>query len=65
MPVAKAARIDLANDLVLTAEFEPFQQADWGSGDGNGGLGIGLMLVRRLTELHGGRVEVASAGPGC
>jgi RND family efflux transporter MFP subunit len=28
VPVAKAARIDLANDLVLTAEFEPFQQVD-------------------------------------
>jgi RND family efflux transporter MFP subunit len=28
VPVAKAARVDLANDLVLTAEFEPFQQVD-------------------------------------
>jgi len=28
VPVARAARIDLANDLVLTAEFEPFQQVD-------------------------------------
>jgi RND family efflux transporter MFP subunit len=28
VPVAKAARLDLANDLVLTAEFEPFQQVD-------------------------------------
>ncbi len=28
VPVAKATRVDLANDLVLTAEFEPFQQVD-------------------------------------
>jgi RND family efflux transporter MFP subunit len=28
VPTAKVARIDLANDLVLTAEFEPFQQVD-------------------------------------
>lgn len=45
------------------AIFEPFHQA--GSGESSpGGLGIGLTLVKRLVELHGGTVTLQSAGAG-
>jgi signal transduction histidine kinase/CheY-like chemotaxis protein len=44
--------------------FEPFRQADAASTRAHGGLGIGLTIVRRLTEMHGGNVSVASDGPG-
>jgi signal transduction histidine kinase/ActR/RegA family two-component response regulator len=44
--------------------FEPFVQEDRAAERAYGGLGLGLSLVRSLVELHGGKVEVFSNGPG-
>jgi PAS domain S-box-containing protein len=48
----------------LPEVFDPFIQVDRTLGRAQGGLGIGLTLVRRLVQLHGGRVEAHSDGPG-
>jgi len=49
---------------LLPRVFELFVQGERAPGRSEGGLGIGLTLVRRLVQLHGGRVEARSEGPG-
>lgn len=45
--------------------FDMFVQVDSPQRRARAGLGIGLTLVRRLVQLHGGSIEVRSDGPGC
>ena len=49
---------------VLPRIFELFTQVDRSLNRSQGGLGVGLALVRRLVELHGGTVSARSDGPG-
>jgi signal transduction histidine kinase/CheY-like chemotaxis protein len=49
---------------MLPRIFEPFVQIDRSMERSQGGLGIGLTLVRQIVEVHGGRVEVVSEGLG-
>jgi CheY-like chemotaxis protein/nitrogen-specific signal transduction histidine kinase len=44
--------------------YETFRQADTSLSRENGGLGLGLGIVRHLTEMHGGSVAVESPGLG-
>jgi len=48
----------------LPQMFELFAQGDRSLARSEGGLGIGLTLVRSLTEMHGGSVVATSEGPG-
>jgi PAS domain S-box-containing protein len=49
---------------MLPRVFDPFAQADRSLHRAQGGLGVGLTLVKRLVEMHGGSVAAESAGPG-
>ena len=76
--VVAAARSEEGHELIvrvrdtgrgISPEFLPyvfdvFTQADHTLDRSQGGLGLGLTLVKQLVELHGGEVAVHSAGPG-
>ena len=55
--------VGIAADL-LPHVFDVFVQGSSTLDRSQGGLGIGLSLVRRLVELHGGEIEADSRGPG-
>ena len=48
----------------LDSIFDMFMQVDLTAERSQGGLGIGLTLVKRLAEMHGGSIEARSAGEG-
>ena len=49
---------------LLEHVFDLFTQAPVSLHRAKGGLGLGLALVRSLVQMHGGKVEASSAGPG-
>ena len=64
---AEAAVVVRDDGIGISSEHLPhlfnlFYQADAAKGRTHGGLGIGLTLVRRLVEMHGGTIEARSAG---
>ena len=61
--VVRDSGIGIASEN-LASIFDIFSQASQGLERAQGGLGIGLALVRGFTQLHGGQVTVTSAGVG-
>jgi signal transduction histidine kinase/ActR/RegA family two-component response regulator len=69
---AQAKRVTVAvvdSGIGIPREFVPFvfdrfRQADQTTTRSYGGLGLGLSIVKHLTELHGGTVTASSPGPG-
>ena len=59
----KDAGAGIPRDM-LERIFEPFTQVQRPRDAALGGLGLGLALVKKLVELHGGTVRAASEGPG-
>jgi signal transduction histidine kinase len=55
--------VGISKDL-LPRIFELFVQSERSLDRSEGGLGIGLSVVQRLIEMHGGQVAATSAGPG-
>ncbi|MFL6624652.1 MAG: ATP-binding protein [Sulfurifustis sp.] len=55
--------IGIAEEM-LSRVFDVFAQLDLSRRHRGRGLGIGLTLVRKLVQLHGGRIEARSEGPG-
>ena len=67
---AHTARLEVADKGIgmdrelLARVFDPFYQAPQQAARITGGLGLGLAIVRKIVELHHGRVSAQSDGPG-
>jgi len=53
------------SDALLQNIFEPFVQSEQSLDRSKGGMGLGLPLVRMITEAHGGSISACSEGEAC